>query len=92
MDKIIKTHNLSKVFINRETFSGVLGTLKSLFCTKQCTTVAIKELSFEVKTGERVAFIGPNGAGKSTVIKMLTGIILPTSGQVEVLGLSLIHI
>ena len=48
---------------------------------------AIREISFEVKAGERVAFIGPNGAGKSTTIKMLTGILYPTSGKVEVLGL-----
>lgn len=49
--------------------------------------MAVDNISFSVKSGERVAFIGPNGAGKSTTIKMLTGILFPTSGQVSVLGL-----
>lgn len=49
--------------------------------------MAIKDLSFEIASGERVAFIGRNGAGKSTTIKMLTGILNPTSGDVEILGL-----
>lgn len=51
------------------------------------TIDAVADLSFEVARGERVAFIGPNGAGKSTSIKMLTGILHPTSGTAEVLGL-----
>lgn len=65
-------------------------TLKSgnLFGKKTKTTVqAVKDVSFEVKKGEIIAFIGPNGAGKSTTIKMLTGIIRPTSGSIKVVGL-----
>lgn len=48
--------------------------------------VAVNDISFSVKRGERIAFIGPNGAGKSTTIKMLTGILFPTSGTVNILG------
>jgi ABC-2 type transport system ATP-binding protein len=51
------------------------------------TTVAVDGITFEVAAGERLAFIGPNGAGKSTSIKMLTGILHPTSGRASVLGL-----
>ncbi len=87
MSAAIKIDHLSKTFIARETFPGVLGALKGLFFAQKREIAAIKELSFEIKTGERVAFIGPNGAGKSTTIKMLTGILHPSSGKVEVLGL-----
>jgi ABC-2 type transport system ATP-binding protein len=87
MDTAIKIDRLSKTFVARDTFPGILGALKGLFFAQKHEITAIKELSFEIKTGERVAFIGPNGAGKSTTIKMLTGILHPTSGNVEVLGL-----
>lgn len=87
MTTAIKIERLSKTFIIRETFPGILGTLRGLFFAREHKALAIKELSFEIKMGERVAFIGPNGAGKSTTIKMLTGILHPTSGDVLVLGL-----
>jgi ABC-2 type transport system ATP-binding protein len=83
----IKIDKLSKTFIATETFPGVWGALKGLFCAQKYEIPAIKELSFEIMAGERVAFIGPNGAGKSTTIKMLTGILHPTLGSIEVLGL-----
>lgn len=88
MKSVIKIDKLSKTFIARETFPGLLGAIKGLFFGKKRELVAINDLTFEIKTGERVAFIGPNGAGKSTTIKMLTGILHPTSGSVEVLGLT----
>jgi ABC-2 type transport system ATP-binding protein len=87
MHTAIEIEKLSKTFIASETFPGIWGTLKGLFCPRKHEVLAIQELSFQVKTGERVAFIGPNGAGKSTTIKMLTGILHPTSGKIEVLGL-----
>jgi len=87
MSSAIKINRLSKSFTQRETFAGILGTLKGLFSAKTHTMHAIRDLSFEINSGERVAFIGPNGAGKSTTIKMLTGILHPTSGNIEVLGL-----
>ncbi|MBP7074578.1 MAG: ATP-binding cassette domain-containing protein [Rhabdochlamydiaceae bacterium] len=87
MHTAIEIEKLSKTFIASETFPGIWGTLKGLFCPRTHEVLAIQELSFQVKPGERVAFIGPNGAGKSTTIKMLTGILHPTSGKIEVLGL-----
>lgn len=87
MNTAIKINNLSKTFIARDTFPGIFGSIKGLFFAKNRELVAIKDLSFEIVAGERVAFIGPNGAGKSTTIKMLTGILHPSSGNVEVLGL-----
>ena len=87
MTTAIKINKLSKIFIASETFPGILGALKGLFFSRKYEIPAIKDLSFEIKTGECVAFIGPNGAGKSTTIKMLTGILHPTSGNIEVLGL-----
>jgi len=60
--------------------------LKNLFTSEKRTIKAVSDVSFEVKEGERIAFIGPNGAGKSTTIKMLTGILFPSSGEVNVLG------
>jgi ABC-2 type transport system ATP-binding protein len=63
------------------------GWLKNLFFPEIRQVVAVNDISFSVEKGERVAFIGPNGAGKSTTIKMLTGILFPTSGDIRVLGL-----
>jgi len=87
MNEIIKVINLSKTFVVRKNFPGIFGAIKSLFNAQKETISAVKEISFSIKHGERVAFIGPNGAGKSTTIKMLTGILYPTSGLVVVLGL-----
>ncbi|MFH1252883.1 MAG: ATP-binding cassette domain-containing protein, partial [Candidatus Uhrbacteria bacterium] len=63
------------------------GWLKNLFSPETKEIVAVNDISFSVKHGERIAFIGPNGAGKSTTIKMLTGILFPTSGKINILGL-----
>jgi len=60
---------------------------KNIFSPSKKEIVAVNNISFSVKAGERIAFIGPNGAGKSTTIKMLTGILFPTSGKVNILGL-----
>jgi ABC-2 type transport system ATP-binding protein len=62
------------------------GWFKNLFTSEKRTIKAVSDISFEVKEGERIAFIGPNGAGKSTTIKMLTGILFPSSGEINVLG------
>lgn len=87
MSEVIKVKKLNKNFVVRQNFPGVLGAIKGLFYAKKSEITAIKNLSFSIEGGERIAFIGPNGAGKSTTIKMLTGILYPTSGEIEVLGL-----
>jgi ABC-2 type transport system ATP-binding protein len=60
--------------------------IKNLFSPERKEIKAVDNISFSIKKGERVAFIGPNGAGKSTTIKMLTGILFPTSGKIDILG------
>jgi len=85
MTKSIIISNLSKKF----TFpvkSASSGWIKNLFSPEIKEIVAVDNISFSVAKGERIAFIGPNGAGKSTTIKMLTGILFPTSGSVNILG------
>lgn len=84
--KSIVIKNLTKKF----TFpvkSVSAGWLKNLFSPETREVIAVNDISFSVTEGERIAFIGPNGAGKSTTIKMLTGILFPTSGSVSILGL-----
>lgn len=61
---------------------------KGLFKSKSKIVKAVNNISFKVKEGETIAFIGPNGAGKSTTIKMLTGILYPTSGNIKICGLT----
>lgn len=88
MKAIIKVDNLSKNFVVRESLAGVRGALKGIFSSKKLVVNAINDLSFSINSGDRVAFIGPNGAGKSTTIKMLTGILHPSSGSLQVLDLT----
>lgn len=79
MKNVINVNNLKKDFILHK---------KLGFFKKNLSTVsAVKDISFDVYEGDILAFIGPNGAGKSTTIKMLTGILKPTNGNVKVLGL-----
>jgi len=84
---IIEISNLVKVFKQKHKGTGVKGSLKSLFRPKYKEFVAVDNISFSLNKGEIVGFIGPNGAGKSTTIKMLTGILFPTSGSMKVLGM-----
>lgn len=60
--------------------------LKNLFSPEKKEIIAVNNISFSLVPGERVAFIGPNGAGKSTTIKMLTGILFPSAGSINILG------
>ena len=85
-DHFIDVDNLSKSFRVRKRAKGVSGYLLSLLKSEYNVIEAVKDISFSIKKGERVAFIGPNGAGKSTTIKMLTGILHPTSGSALVNG------
>lgn len=65
---------------------GFSGSVRSLFSRKWREVQAVKDLSFTIQQGERVGFLGPNGAGKTTTLKMLAGLLHPTSGDVRVLG------
>lgn len=83
---LIKVKNLTKEFKIRKKESGLKGAFKSLFSSEFDSKTAVSNISFEIKSGEIVGYIGSNGAGKSTTIKMMTGILTPSSGQVLVNG------
>jgi len=84
---LIEVKNLSKTYRIPKRQAGMVGALKSLIKREYTTKTAVANISFTIEAGEMVGYIGPNGAGKSTTIKMLTGILVPTSGEVVVNGL-----
>lgn len=86
METMIEVRNLNKSFKKTIKQPGLVGSVKSLFKPDYEVFEAVKDLSFEVGKGEILGFIGANGAGKSTTIKMLTGILTPTSGTCEING------
>lgn len=83
---MIYVENLRKEFKKTIKEPGLKGSLKSFVKPKKEIVAAVKDISFDVNEGEILGFIGPNGAGKSTVIKMLTGILTPTSGKCTING------
>ena len=83
---IIETRQLSKTYRRVVKQEGIKGSVKSLFKREYEQKQAVKEMDFSVREGEFVGLIGPNGAGKTTLIKMLTGIIAPSSGEIQVMG------
>ena len=83
---VITVKNLSKEFKVKQKEKGFKGSIKSLLKPKYKKIKAVKNISFSVEKGEMVAFIGPNGAGKSTSIKMMTGILYPNHGTIDILG------
>lgn len=85
-DPIIKVKNLKKYYQVHQKEPGLLGSIKSLFNRKYYDVRAVDNISFEINSGEVVGFIGPNGAGKTTTLKVLSGLLYPTSGEVNVLG------
>ncbi|HPH94796.1 MAG TPA: ATP-binding cassette domain-containing protein [Anaerolineaceae bacterium] len=87
MNAIIKVEHLSKTFEITQSQKGWSGALRGLIKPLKKKIAAVKEVSFELKPGELVGYLGPNGAGKSTTLKMLTGLLVPTSGVVQVNGL-----
>lgn len=84
---MIKVENLVKTYKIIEKEEGLIGYFKNLFHPKYKEFMAVKGINFEIKEGELVGYIGENGAGKSTTIKMLTGLLTPTSGKVTVNGI-----
>lgn len=87
MVSVIEVEQLHKSFLVKEKEPGLRGSIRSVFRPSIKEVEAVKKISFAVDSGELLAFIGPNGAGKSTTIKMLTGILYPTSGKARVLDL-----
>jgi ABC-2 type transport system ATP-binding protein len=87
MTAIVEVNNLNKRFTRRERGAGLSGLLRSFVRGKAVHVDAVRELTFSLQEGESLALMGPNGAGKSTTIKILTGIMHPTSGSARVLGL-----
>jgi ABC-2 type transport system ATP-binding protein len=83
---VIQVEQLSKVFKIQRKDPGLAGAVKALFLPKYEDKVAVNGISFSVDGGEMVGYIGVNGAGKSTTIKMLTGILVPSQGRVQVFG------
>lgn len=83
---MIYVEKLRKEFKKTIKDPGLKGSLKSFVKPKKEIVTAVKDISFDVNEGEILGFIGPNGAGKSTVIKMLTGILSPTSGKCTING------
>ncbi len=83
---IIEVKNLSKTYEYYKKAPGLIASFKSLFKREKLFTQAVKNISFSIEKGELVGFLGPNGAGKTTTLKMLSGILYPSGGEVRVLG------
>lgn len=86
MTAIIQVQSLTKQFQVPVRQSGRWSAVRNLFALERETKTAVDNISFSIPKGELVGYVGPNGAGKSTTIKMLTGILMPTSGEIEVNG------
>ena len=86
MSPAIEVRGLTKIYRTYQKEAGFWGALKGLTHRRYKETAAARDVSFSVREGELVGFLGPNGAGKTTVLKMLSGLLYPTSGEARVLG------
>jgi len=86
MTEIITVNNLRKEFEYYEKEAGLKNSFQSLFSRKKLVKEAVKGISFGIEEGEVIGFLGANGAGKTTTLKMLSGILYPTSGEISVMG------
>ena len=83
---IIEVDRLSKTYVTHKREQGTLGAIRSLITRQKVEVHAVQGVSFTIEEGELVGFLGPNGAGKTTTLKMLSGILYPTSGKATVMG------
>jgi ABC-2 type transport system ATP-binding protein len=86
MSALIEARGITKRFRQHKRFPGLLGAFKTLVTSEYTEVVAVSSISFDIAAGEAVGYLGPNGAGKSTMIKMMTGILVPSAGTLAVLG------
>ena len=86
MPSIVAAEHLSKTFQVKVRDPGLQGALRALFRPRYRDVHAVRDVTFRIDPGEIVAFLGPNGAGKTTTLKMLAGLLYPTSGRVEAAG------
>ncbi|MFN3705069.1 MAG: ATP-binding cassette domain-containing protein [Thermoflexales bacterium] len=82
----IHVAHLRKYYKVHEKEAGLLGSIRAFFARKYRTVKAVDDVSFDIEAGEMVGFLGPNGAGKTTTLKVLSGLLYPTSGEVSVMG------
>ena len=85
---VIEVNHLIKQFKSIKKEKGLKGSIKGLFHVEKKIVTAVNDISFSIDKGEIVGYIGPNGAGKSTTVKMMSGILTPTSGEILVNGVS----
>ena len=86
MAPVIQVNRLTRAYRTYKKRPGLIGAVQGLFDRQYETTLAAKDVTFSVEQGEFVGFLGPNGAGKTTTLKMLAGLLHPTSGDAQVLG------
>lgn len=84
---MIEVKHISKEFVSPKKYPGLKGAIRGLFRREKVRKLAVDDISFTIGDGEIVGYIGSNGAGKSTTIKMMTGILHPTSGKILVNGI-----
>lgn len=90
-ENVIELKNVRKEFVSTKHYPGWKGAVKGLFTKEKETKIAVNDISLSIKEGEIVGYIGSNGAGKSTTIKIMSGILTPTSGTCLVNGLEPYH-
>ncbi len=83
---MIDIHHLSKEYVTVTKEEGLMGSLRSLFRNTRASVTAITELNLQVNQGECLGIVGANGAGKTTLVKLMCGIIAPTTGEINVMG------
>ncbi len=86
-ENLIELNHVRKEFVTAKHYPGFKGAVRGLFSKETVTKTAVDDVSFAIREGEMVGYIGSNGAGKSTTIKMMSGILTPTSGTCVVNGL-----